>query len=62
MNTHKAITLFCLTDEEAPAGCDARDCNNAAGCTLNSTGQAECFCRNGFELTASNTCTSKPQY
>ena len=46
-----------------PNQCLAKDCTNAAGCTLDSDGAAICFCTSGYQLlAANNTCVSKSQF
>ncbi|KAK3588474.1 hypothetical protein CHS0354_035649 [Potamilus streckersoni] len=36
--------------------CPTKNCTGADGCTTNETGQEVCFCRSGYQLTATDLC------
>ncbi|XP_053372966.1 uncharacterized protein LOC123561091 [Mercenaria mercenaria] len=55
--TYNATSKSCDKDQTGPTGCDALDCNSAAGCTLNETNLPVCFCDSGYQIQANNTCT-----
>ena len=54
------FNLINALSTDAPSDlCSAKNCSNAAGCTVDNDGAAICFCNSGYDLLANGSCISK---